>query len=572
MSWDQEVDMIVVGAGGSGLMSAIRAADAGANVLVLEKSESFGGTTALSGGCMWIPANHLQDENLGDSPDLALKYLRHLSAGTVTDTMLETYIRESRKMLRYLDRQSDMNLVACTRYCDYYPEVEGGLRGSRTVEPDPYDGQSLGKDRHRLRDPQKLTLMFGQISLTAREAHTMVTGGKQGSKLAIRKILEYILLFFLRRRRGRDRRLTLGQGLVAGLWNLARRKGVKTRFGITVGDLITENDRVAGVAITTAQGSRERIRVRRGIVLACGGFSRNQKMKEEYQQSRAEWGATVDGDTGDAYGFCRELKPATAMMNEAWWMPVMKVPGEDFARSIVVDRSLPGCIVVDQDGQRFVNESAPYEDFVRSMRGHDKATPAWLIADHFHRRNYTLGPLLPGAYYPRSFWPKGLAGNWIKVADTLEELEQLTGIPAGQLQQTVAAFNKDAGRGEDPAFGRGASAYDRYYADPSVGDNPCLRPLEAGPFYAVQLFPGDLGTKGGFVVDEKARVVSTSGEAIPGLYAAGNATANPIGNIYPGAGGTLGPGLTFGYIAAETILAEEQGNEQDAIAYGSKGS
>ena len=555
MTWDQEIDVLVIGAGGSGLMTAIRAADLGAKVALIEKSEKFGGTTALSGGCLWIPANHLQPKNGSDSPDCALRYLKNLTKGSVKDKILETYVSRSREMLQYLDRESDLKFAVCEKYCDYYPEVDGGQLGGRTVEVEYYDGESLGTDRKRLRDPQ-ITLMFGEISLTAREAHTLVTGGKTGWYLAIKKCLSYLFAIAFRRRHGRDRCLALGQGLVAGLWNLARKKGVEPQFGVQLQKLMIQENRVVGAQLALPSGTAS-VKVNGGIVLACGGFSRNETIKRQYQNTSAEWGAAIEEDIGDALNFCAPLKPAMAMMNEAWWMPVMKVPGEDFARSSVVDRSLPGCIIVDQAGKRFANESAPYEDFVRAMLADPQRVPAWLITDNFHRQNYTLGHLLPGKYFPKALWLKGLENNWIYVANNINDLANKLQISQTQLAETINRFNQDAALGQDPQFKRGKSAYDRYYADNSVGKNPCLRPLKDLPFYAVPLYPGDLGTKGGFAINEKAQILGENGLPIEGLYAVGNAAANPIGNIYPGAGGTLGPGLTFGYIAAESIVSEQ---------------
>ena len=207
MPWDREVDVLVIGAGGSGMMAASRAAHYGSSVLLVEKSESFGGTTALSGGCMWVPANHLQPPQFNDSPELGLTYLKNLVGKTVKHSMLSTYVDKSREMMQFLDKESPLTLATCDKYCDYYPEVDGGLTGSRTVEPEGIDGESLGRDRKRLRDPQKLTLMFGQISLTAREAHTFITAGRKGSWMAIRKIVGYFLSILFRKRHGRDRRL-----------------------------------------------------------------------------------------------------------------------------------------------------------------------------------------------------------------------------------------------------------------------------------------------------------------------------------------------------------------------------
>ena len=551
---DQKTDVLVIGTGGSGMMAATRAAQLGGDVIIADKSPSFGGTTALSGGCLWIPQNHLQTDDIKDSKNLSLSYLKNLTKGEVSQKILETYVENAQKMLLYLEKIGGISLSLCPEYCDYYPEISGGIKG-RTVEPDAFDGELLGKDRQYLKNPQKMTLMFGQISLTAKEAHTLIAGGKTGRILALKKVLGYFLLFFLRNKRGRDRRLTLGQGLVAGMWKMMKNQGVKPMLGTAVVKLLTQDGRVCGALMQSDKGFF-RLWTKKGVIMACGGFSRNESLKQKYYSklSKAEWGAAVEQDQGDALKFCPELAPKLGLMSQAWWMPVMRVPNEDYARSVVVDRSMPGSFVVDQKGHRFVNESAPYEDFVMAMREDASRSPCWLVTDSFHRKNYSLGPLLPGSHFPDWTVKKGLIGEFVLVADSMEELAEKIKVPKENLLETQKVFNRFAKEGKDPMFQRGLSEYDRYYADKRVTPNPCLRALLEGPFYAAKLYPGDFGSKGGFVVDENAQVLNERNEPIEGLYAAGNAAANPLGNTYPGAGGTLGPGLTFGYIAGEAIL------------------
>ena len=555
MHWDREIDVLVVGSGGSGLIAAARAADRGGKVLLIEKSNRFGGTTALSGGCIWAPTNHLQDQTVGDSFEKAFSYLNELTDHHTSPTMLEVFINKSRPMLQFLDQESRLTLANIPKYCDYYPEFPGGLPGGRTIEVEPFDGQLLTNQRHLLRDPQKMTLLFGQISLTARDAHLFVTAGKKGKKLAIAKIATYLASSPKRRRYGRDRYLTLGQGLVAGLWDLCQSKGVQFLLETTICELVTIQNRVIGARIKS--GSKiQHIKTNGGIILASGGFSRNDQLKQIYhgQPTSANWGAAVAEDTGDAFTLCQSLQAQTALLNEAWWMPVMRVPGENFARSVIMERSLPGSIVVNQDGERFTNESGPYEDFVNAMRAQHRSCPAWLIISHFHRHRYTLGPLFPASYHPSLLWPRKLKKDWLHIGSRIDELASKIGINGSTLEKTISRFNSYALEGEDPEFQRGKSKYDQYYADSTTGlPNPCLYPLAEPPFYAVPLFPGDLGTKGGLVINENSEVIGNQGP-ISGLFAAGNASANPIGNCYPGSGGTLGPGMTFGYIASESAM------------------
>lgn len=550
----EAVDLLVVGSGAAGFAAALAARAEGASVLLCERADVLGGTTAYSGGALWLPANpRLRGAGFEDSPGRALTYLKDLTAGAVDESVLRAYVETAPEVVDLLEAWTPLRFAACLRYPDYYPERPGGLPGGRTVEPEPVDGRRLGPDFARLRAPQSLTLMLGRVSLTAREAHGLVATGLRGM-LAAGLRFSWWLLRPWRWRGGRDSRLALGNALIAGLWLGARARGVEIWTGARVTKLEAEAGRIAA-ALVEHGGRAWSVRVKHGVVLACGGYSRDDARKRALHgmPTSADWGASVDEDDGAALDLTEGLNADTDLLAAAWWMPVFQVPGEGYARAVVLERALPGAIVVGPDGRRFVNESAPYEDFVRAMRGRNLA-PAWLILDDWHRRRFPLGPLLPGLFQPRHLWPRGLDGNWIHRADSPERLAEQISVDAVGLVETLQRFNADAVSGRDSLYGRGESAYDRYYADPAAGLNPCLHPLRTPPYYAVALWPGDLGSKGGLRTDADAQVLDRQGQPIAGLYAAGNAAANPLGDIYPGAGGTLGPAAVFGIRAARHAL------------------
>lgn len=559
----REVDLVVVGSGAAGLAAALAGREAGLEVVVLERAELVGGTTAFSGGALWLPANvRMRQAGIDDSPEDARIYLRDLTAGTVADDVIDAYVETAGEVIDFLERTTPLRMAACTKYADYYPERPGGKPGGRTVEPEAFDGRRLGRAFARLRRPQSLTLMLNRVSLTAREAHGLVATGWAGI-LRAGLAFTWWLLTPWRWRGGRDSRLALGNALIAGMWQGAERMGVEVRTGARVVGLVHHGDRVVGVRVEEADG-KQQLNARAGVILACGGYSRNDARKRALHgdPTSAEWGASVPEDTGDGLDLGAEVGAATALLDAAWWMPVFRVPGEDYARAVVLERALPGAIVVGADGRRFVNESAPYEDFVRAMRAGGHA-PAWLIVDRWHRARYPLGPLMPGRVQPTWAASPRLRREWLRIADTPAALAARIGVDPEGLSATVEAFSAAAATGLDPQFGRGESAYDRYYADPAAGPNPCLRPLRP-PFIAVPLYPGDLGSKGGLLTDRDGAVLGPDGRPIEGLYAAGNAAANPLGDIYPGAGGTIGPAVVFGIRAARRAAAARDAQRRAA--------
>ena len=372
-----------------------------------------------------------------------------------------------------------------------------------------------------------------------------------------------ILRYFSRRKYGRDTRLTAGNALIGRFRKALVDRNVQIRLSSTVTGLIRENNRVVGVTVEN-NGEITRIGARCGVLLAAGGFSRNAKMRQTHQQApiTAEWGAGNLRNQGDGHNMGAEVGGVLAQMDEAWWTPTILIPRQELAWVIVVEKNLPHCIIVDQSGHRFLNEAAPYLDVVKAMyaahKETDRAIPAWMIFDATFRHKYPAGPLAPGYAVPDKRLSKRYLDQFLVKANTVEQLAAKTQIDADTLQEGITRFNAQAVSGVDSDFNRGDSLSDRYYGDPNVKPNPCLGPIVTPPFYALQVWPGDLGTKGGLVTDSGARVLDSEGQPIGGLYAAGNCAASIMGKTYPGAGGTIAPALTFGFLSAESAHHDAQ--------------
>ncbi|WP_160288041.1 FAD-dependent oxidoreductase [Pseudomonas knackmussii] len=556
--WDHECDVLVVGSGAGGMTAALRARDLGLDVLVVEKSDRYGGTSAVSGGGIWIPCNH-RIAALGgsDSPQEAIRYIRTVTQGVVDDSRIEAYVENGRRMVEYLERNSRVRFEAQPEYADYYPETPGGKPGYRSMDPMPFDARLLGEEFARMRAPSPGTLMMGRIGMTMKEARVLLCRGPGWVGLTMRILWRYWRDLGGRLRSPRDRFLTLGNALVGALRLSLLDRNVPLWLEAPLQTLVEENGRVVGAELIH-KGRALRVRARRGVVLAAGGFERNQEMRSQYhrQPSQAKWSATPPYNSGDGIRAGQALGAATALMDHSWWAPTTHVEGEEKARALFVERTLPGCVLVDSAGQRFVNEAAPYTDIVYAMYGHDSETarsvPCWMIFDAEFRRKYPCGALLPGYAQPDSRLPKNLR-NYFQKADSIQELAATIGVDGAGLARTLERFNRYAALGQDPDFHKGESLFDRYYGDPTVQPNPCLAPLLKAPFYAVRIDAGDIGTKGGLLTNPHAQVLREDGSAIAGLYAVGNSSSSVMGTTYPGAGATIGPAMTFGFLAAEHL-------------------
>jgi 3-oxosteroid 1-dehydrogenase len=545
-----EVDVVVVGSGAAGMTAALTAAHHDLSVVVVEKAPHFGGSTARSGGGIWIPNNSvLRRAGVSDTPENAAAYLDHLLGDTVPEPRRRALLHHGPQMLDFVLSTTPLRFSWVPGYADYYPEAPGGLAVGRSIEPRPLDGRVLGAELARL-NPPYITAPAGfsitaadyrWLNLVARHPRGMLRGAR---------VLGRSLLSRLRGRRV----LTLGQALAAGLRAGLSAAHVPVELGVPLVDLHVEDERVAGVRVLRG-GAEEVLRARRGVVVASGGFEHNAAMRTRYQRAPigTAWTTGAAENTGDGIAAGQRIGAAVDLMDDAWWGPSIPLTGGPYF--CLSERTLPGCILVNGAGRRFVNEAAPYVDAVHAMYdGHASGVehvPAWLVADQRYRNRYPFAGLGPRQPFPGRWYKAGA----VHTAPTLDELAASIDVPGEALAATVAEFNGFARRGQDDGFGRGASAYDRYYGDPRQRPNPCLGPLEVAPFHAVRIVPGDLGTKGGLRVDERSRVLREDGSVIAGLYAAGNASASVMGRTYAGAGATIGPAMTWGYVAALDLAA-----------------
>ena len=558
---DGTFDVIVVGSGAGAMLSACRAADHGLSVLVIEKADRYGGTSAISGGAIWIPNNdQMAAAGIEDTPEEALTYLKACTKGEVSESRLRAYLENAPKLVGYLNKKTHARYAPNPYYADYYQHLPGAKPGARTMDIDQFDASELGWEFSRLRDQSPSTLMLGRYAMTTPEA-VQLMGRSPGWKwLAAKIIIKYWCDIHWRLKTRRDRKLTFGNALVAALRRSMQDRDIPLWLSTGLQSLLVENGQVVGVK-ASREGHEIQLRARSGVILAAGGFERNQAMREQHLPGPtcAEWTAAPPINTGDAICAGMDIGAQTAMMNHAWFCPTLGVPGEEKQRGIFAERSMPGCIAVNAKGERFVNESAPYLDFVYAMYDSqnkaDAAVPCYLVFDAAFRRKYPMGPLMPGSVMPDRKLPQEWFGSFLWRADSLDELAGMIKVDAEGLANSVVRMNAYARSGVDEDFGRGSSEFDRFYSDPSVTPNPNLAPISEGPFYAVRFDAGDIGTKGGLLTDELARVVDQDGECIPGLYCIGNSSASAMGASYPGAGGTLGPAMTFGFIAADQIAA-----------------
>jgi 3-oxosteroid 1-dehydrogenase len=542
---EAEFDVVVVGSGAAGMTAALTAARRGLRTVVLEKTEYFGGSTARSGGGIWAPGNEvLRRAGVRDVPDWASAYLAHVAGPNVQEKRREALLTHGPDMLALVRSSAPVEFAWVPGYADYYPEAPGGLAQGRSIEPVPFDGRVLGDELAHLNPPylpapKGVTITqadYRWLSLGTRHPRAILAAAKVAGRAARTRLL-------------RQHPLSMGQALAAGLRAGLAANGVPVWLGTPMTDLQADGGRVTGVQVIR-DGRPGLVLAARGVLIASGGFERNELMRRRYQRPPIgiEWTTGSAGNTGDGIVAGESAGAALDLMDDAWWGPAVPLSGGPYF--CLAERSLPGCILVNGAGQRFVNESAPYVDAVHAMyEAHSAGNPhipAWLVFDQRYRDSYVFAGLPPRKPLPRRWYRAGAVFQ----APALAGLADQVGVDAGGLSKTVTRFNEFAEAGLDEDFRRGDSAYDRYYSDPRCRPNPNLAPLARPPFYAAKIVPGDLGTKGGLRTDERARVLRADGTPIAGLYAAGNASASVMGHSYAGAGATIGPAMTFGYLAA----------------------
>ncbi|GAA4203368.1 FAD-dependent oxidoreductase [Actinocatenispora rupis] len=538
-------DVVVVGSGGGGLTAALTAALRGLSAVVVEKTDVYGGTTALSGGALWIPDNHLlHAAGVPDSYERARRYLDATVGDRVPRERTDAYLRRGPEMLRFLAERTEwLRFAYVPGYPDYYPERPGGMPEGRSVEAELIDGRLLGPDRAALRPPSIDTKGF---AMSAAEFHdvTMVTRTWRGRARSLTLGARLVRA----RATGYDP-LTLGQALVARLRLALRDADVPVLLGTELVELTTdERAHVTGVRVRDRHGART-ITARRGVILAAGGFSRSAPMRDEYlpHPTDVAWTSAPEGQTGDAIRLGVGLGAAADLMDRVWGAPSLLPPGAA-PFFLVSDRGIPNLIVVDAGGERYLNESLPYHEFVDRMYAAGAVPYSWAVFDRRAKNRYVVAGTFPRQPFPARWYESGFVRTGRSIADLADRID----VPAATLRRTIARYNDLARAGRDTDFGRGDSAYDRYYGDPTL-HNPNLLPLTTPPLYAVRVYPGDIGTKGGLVTDPDGRVLRPNGTPIAGLYATGNTSAAVMGETYPGPGATIGPAMVFGYAAAQDL-------------------
>lgn len=569
---EEECDVLIIGAGAGGMATAITAAKHGLRPVLIEKSPYFGGTLAFSGGVLWIPGSRYAGHNgARDSREQALRYLRAEAGEHFDPAAAAAFLDKGPEMVEFFENETQVAFVP-TLYPDYHPDQEGGVDVGRSILAAPYDIRHLGKDIRRLRPPLRTITFFGMMfnSSNADIAHFFnATRSLTSAAYVARRLASHVLELV---RYGRGVNVTSGNALAARLARSALDLKIPIYTETRVTELLYENDRVSGARVDGPEGAR-RIRAGKGVVLATGGFSHDkERLAQAYAHVRrgSEHFSPVPADnTGDGGRLAETAggRVDIRYTEPAAWMPVSKVPmGKNTYGAFphLLDRYKPGIIGVNRNGKRFTNESNSYHDVGAAMvkqaeQGGEAAM--WLICDHATIRKYGLGYAKPA--------PMPLGGlisqGYLHRGATLEELARNAGIDPVNLAATVSRYNEGAARGEDPEFHRGSTAFNRYLADPERKPNPCVAPIGKGPYYALKLVMGDLGTFDGIATDVVGRVLARDGAPIAGLYAVGNDRASVMGGNYPGAGITLGPILTFGYITGRFLAGLEQELAEPAI-------
>ncbi|MFF7867429.1 3-oxosteroid 1-dehydrogenase [Streptomyces qaidamensis] len=540
-------DVVVIGSGAAGMTAALTAARQGLSCVVVEKAPTFGGSAARSGAGIWIPNNSvILAAGVPDTPAKAAAYLAAVVGPEVPADRQRAFLAHGPATISFVMANSPLRFRWMEGYSDYYPELPGGLPNGRSIEPDQLDGTVLGAELAHL-NPPYMDVPAGMVVFSADYKWVgLAAVNARGAAVAAQCLARGAKAATLG-----QKPLTMGQALAAGLRAGLRSAGVPVWLNTPLTDLHVEKGTVTG-AVVTRDGAPGLVRARRGVIVGSGGFEHNAAMRERFQRQPigTEWTVGAKENTGDGIRAGERLGAALDLMEDAWWGPAIPIPGQPYF--CLAERTLPGGLLVNGSGRRFVNEAAPYSDVVHTMYDvHDTepAIPCWLITDQNYRNRYLFKDVLPTLPFPDSWYESGAAHKeW-----TLDALAASIGVPAAALRTSVNRFNAQARQGEDPDFHRGDSAYDHYYTDPSVLPNSCLAPLWLPPYHAFRIVPGDLGTKGGLRTDARARVLREDGSVIPGLYAAGNASAAVMGHSYAGAGSTIGPAMTFGYIAARDI-------------------
>ncbi len=558
-----KVDVLVIGSGGGGMTAALTASASGLDTLVVEKSGHFGGSTALSGGGIWVPGAPAQRrEGYAPSPDGVVEYLRRITDGLVSDARIRRYVDAAPQMMEFLEQLSPwFEFVWKPGYADYYPELPGGSELGSTINVPPIDLRTLGEDEQHLLQP--LALAPRGIWLGPKELRSFYQVRQSWTGKAV---LLKLMWRMVRARVFGDRIAAIGQSLAARLRLAMRDRGIPLWLDAPMTQLLTDANGAVTGAVVVKDGTAQQIHARRGVILASGGFDHDLAWRKEHLPIvEHDWSFGNPAATGDGIRAGQQVGGSTDLLDEAWWFPAIQWP-DGRMQFMLNERMMPSQFIVNGEGKRFINEAAPYMDFGHAMLEGQKSgvthIPCWLITDHRSWNRYVIAghlplPKIPGAPVPtgRKLPQAWLESGVVKAANSWDELAAEIDVPAAQLRATAARFNELARSGHDDDFNRGDSVYDNYYGDPTL-PNPNLYPLGKPPYYAFQVVLGDLGTSGGLRTDEYARVLRADDTVVRGLYAVGNTAAPVMGRSYAGAGATIGPAMTFGYVAAEHLANE----------------
>ena len=560
MTQNFECDLIVVGSGAAGLSCAITAKKRGLDVVVLEKEPVFGGTTALSGGVLWIPLNHHgRKQNAADTVEAVRTYMMQETGSYFDEAAVQAFVENGPKMVEFFERETAMKFIP-TLYPDYHPDVPGGVDIGRSILAEPYDIRGLGKDMPRLKLPLRTITFIGMMfnSSNADLKHFFRATKSLTSFVYVAKRLANHIKELVLYRRAIN--VTSGNALAARLAKSALDLGIPILTSTPAKQILMEGDKAVGVQVA-GEGGERRITARHGVVLACGGFPHDVKrIAQAYPHLRSggeHLSPTPVSNTGDGVAMAEAAGGVVDIRfkDTSAWMPVSRVvfpDGEVGVFPHLLDRYKPGVIGVLRNGKRFTNESNSYHDvgaaMIEACRG-QKETAMWLVCDKTTLSKYGLGYVKPAPMPIGRFIKNG----YLFEGKTLADLARATGIDAAGLEEAVREYNVHAVKGEDPAFGRGRTSFNRYLADPDNRPNPCVAPVQNGPFYAVKVIMGDLGTFDGIQTSVVGEVKKRDGSVISGLYAVGNDRASIMGGNYPGAGITHGPNMTFGFVTANHI-------------------
>ncbi|MDO7836722.1 FAD-binding protein [Sphingobium sp. HBC34] len=557
---DKEYDLVIVGSGGGSVTAALVAKQQGKTAVILEKENLFGGSTSFSGGVWWIPnSSLLREAGIPDSFEKAREYFDHCvtyKGPAVTPKRRDAFLKAAPRMLDYLRGHGLKVRRPNDDWPDYYDNLPGGQPLGRSIMPEPFNVHELG-------EWEGLLAMYGPMAgmpMPTEEFPTLFLMKRTWAGKM--KALRFARLVMRDKLTGR-KTVTNGAAIQGRLLQIALKEGVNIQRNSPAKRLIVEGDRVMGVVIER-DGKEVEVRARQGVLINVGGYSRNKAFRQKVTDGPItnEWTSANPGDTGEMIQAMMDIGAATDCLDTAWWVVTSRNTNGEWPEGAIwkdgsvlpfmhhLDLSLPHSILVDQNGRRVADESGAYMEigeriYQRNRDSGGKAVPCWVIFDKRHRERYPWGTFPPGKT-PQSWLDSG----YMKKADTLEEIAALCGIDAAGLKAETARFNHFCDTGVDEDFGRGCRRFDNVHGDPTVKPNPNLGKVEQGPFYAVAIYPGDVGTAGGVVTDEYARVLKDDGTVIPGLYATGNSTASVFGRCYPAAGASIGASFTFGYVAA----------------------